>query len=258
MSTFLLMGWLFACNGPNEATLIAELRVVAAVAEPPQVNIGQPYTLTATIADPEELGGDWSIWTCIPAPEDLELPPGLEDLELPELEPGCIATNGVLEGEEVQAELIGLPFPTYVMACNPGRCDLPGITEEQRQDPDPWLQELPFSGVALGRRFPSLIDPANPPEEPPANPVVEEVSGLEEVVKPEAEMPLSFVVPGAERAYGYATAGGFQMTEYDVGREGNTELVWVAPEEAAEVRLYIVFLDGEGGTVVWKGDLSVE
>jgi hypothetical protein len=231
--------------------------VVAAVADPPQVLPGQPYSLTATIADPKELGGDWSIWTCIPEPEDLQLPPGLPDLELPDLEPGCIAFDGVLDGEQVQADLIGLPFPVYVMACNPGRCDLPGITEDQRQDPDRWLQELPFSGVAVGQRFPQLLDPASG-DEPGANPVVDSVDGLKDTVRPEAETTLTFVVPGATQAFGYTTAGGFTMTGTDVGRDGDAELVWVAPETRGDARLYVVFTDDEGGSAVWTADVTVE
>jgi len=256
-ATLVMLLGLAACGGPNDATLISELRVVAAVADPPQVLPGEPYLLTATIADPEELGADWSIWTCIPEADELELPPGLTGLKLPELEPGCIAVDGVLNGEEVQAPLIGLPFPVYVMACNPGRCDLPGVTEAQRQDPDAWLQELPFSGVAVGQRFPRLLDPGSG-EEPGTNPVVESAEGLEDPVKREAEVTLTFVVPGATRAFGYTTAGGFTMTDTDVGRDGDTELVWVAPETSGDARLYVVFSDEEGGTAVWTADVEVK
>ncbi len=243
---------LVACGGPNEETLIEELRVVAAVADPPQVGLGQPYELAATIADPLGEGGDWAMWTCVP--EVVELPPGVEDLQLPPLEPGCQVVGGSLEEETVSATFVGLPFPVYVMACNPGLCDLPGATEAQLQDPDAWMQELPMSGVALGRRFPRLLEAG---EEAGANPVVVEVDGLEEEVAAEAELTLSFLVPGAETAFGYTTAGGFARRSYDVGSVGNTELVWVAPAEAGPARLYVVFVDELGGTAVWTADLTV-
>ena len=242
MRTFVLWFGLVACGGPNEATLIEELRIVAAVAEPPEAAIGETYDLTVTVADPLQLGGDWLVWSCIP------------ELEGIPVEPGCVRQAGTLDGETftVPAAVVG-PLPVYVMACNPGKCDLPGATDAQLEDPNAWLTELPFSGVALARRFTRVAEG----EERRENPVVEEVTLDKESVKTEGELTLSFVTPGAETAYGYATGGGFTMGSFDVGESGNAELVWVAPEDAGGYRLYVVFEDGEGGTVVWTSDVQV-
>jgi len=257
MTGLVLAMWWWGCSGPNQETLIEELRVVTAIADPPQQVPGQPYTLTATIADPLELGGAWSVWTCIPELEEGTLPP--DSLEGPLPEPGCISFDGELsEEEEVQATLPALPFPVFVMACHLEACDLPDITEAQRQDPFAWLQELPLSGVALGQTFPRLLDPSVPSDDRPQNPVIEASYFDGEPVTTEEEVRLSFLVPGAERAYGYTTAGGFVMTDYDVGRDGNTQLIWIAPEEAGTARLYVVFQDGEGGRAIWVADVQVE
>ena len=62
MTAILLM---FACvAGPGAETLIDDLRVVAIVAEPPEVAPGAASTLTATIADPLDQGVDLLMWTC--------------------------------------------------------------------------------------------------------------------------------------------------------------------------------------------------
>lgn len=232
---------LAACGGPNPETLLYELRVVAAVAEPPEVAVGESYQLTATIADPLEEGGDWMIWSCLG-------------------EEGCLVEQGELGVDEPTATQLGVaPVPAWVMACAPGACDLVGATPAQLRDPETWMQELPLSGVTLASRFTRLTEA--PPEERRSNPVItrspDTDAVLPETVSPEQEVRLGFDAPGAEAAFGLATGGGFTMVRYDVGDEGNTELVWVAPEESGSVTLYVVFDDEQGGTAVWEAVVEV-
>lgn len=237
-----------ACGGPNPETLLYELRVVAAVADPPEVAVGEPYTLSAVVADPLEEGGEWMIWSCL----------GDE---------GCLAERGVLGVDPPTATLLGVaPVPAWVMACAPGACDLAGATEAQLLDPDAWMQSLPLSGVSLASRFTRLTEAA--PEDRATNPVITRApdtdDALPATVAPGRELRLGFDCPGAEAAFGQATAGGFTMVRYDVGDAGNTELVWVAPEDPADVpaadglvRLYVVFDSGDGGTAVWEASVAV-
>ena len=50
--------------GPNDETLVDELRVLAMVAEPPEVAPGAESTVEVTVADPEGVGPDVIVWTC--------------------------------------------------------------------------------------------------------------------------------------------------------------------------------------------------
>jgi hypothetical protein len=227
---------LAACGGPNPETLLYELRVVAAVADPPEVGVGESYTLTATIADPLQEGGDWMIWSCIPQGD-------------------CVVQRGVLGVDIPQAVLPAVaPVPAWVMACAPGACDVVGATEAQLRDPEGWMQQLPLSGVTLGSRLTRITE--LPVDQRAGNPYLVEEPEVPDVGT-NAEVPLSFVVPGAASAWGLATGGGFTMVRYDVSDAGEAQLRWVAPEEPGEVTLYVVFDDERGGTAVWEAVVSV-
>ena len=58
---FLLLA---ACGGRNDETTLNELRVVAMIAEPPEVGPGQSTTLTSVIVDPTATGVETLTWTC--------------------------------------------------------------------------------------------------------------------------------------------------------------------------------------------------
>jgi len=240
VTTLVLASLLAGCGGPRPETLLYELRVVAAVAEPPEVAVGETYQLTATIADPLDEGGDWMMWSCLP-------------------EVGCAVEQGALGVDDPSVPVPAVaPVPVWIMACAPGACDLAAATDAQLEDPEAWMRDLPLSGVTLASRLTRLTDA--PVGQRNTNPVIDTApeAGWADGVQPDEERALSFVVPGAETAYGYTTAGGFTMTEFDVGDAGNTELTWVAPEKGGEATLYVVFDDGLGGTVVWQDTVVVE
>ena len=88
-----------------------------------------------------------------------------------------------------------------------------------------------------------------------SNPVIETAPEAELLtgVAPEAEVVLDFVVPGAETAWGYSTAGGFTMPSTDISSAGEAQVTWIAPVEYdGPVGVYVVFEDGLGGTAVWR------
>ena len=58
---FLLLA---ACGGRNDQTTLTELRVVAMIAEPPEVGPGQSTTLTSVVVDPAAAGVETLTWTC--------------------------------------------------------------------------------------------------------------------------------------------------------------------------------------------------
>ena len=59
----LLLG-LLACGGVNDETVLAELRVWAMVAEPPEIGPGQSTTVTSHVIDPGASGFEVLTWAC--------------------------------------------------------------------------------------------------------------------------------------------------------------------------------------------------
>jgi hypothetical protein len=228
--------WLaVGCGGVNDATLIDELRVLAAVADPPDVLAGEAYTLTFTVADPLGEGGAWLAWSCVP-------------------ELGCASQGGPLEGEEVRVDAIGVaPLPVWFLACAPGACDPASATPAQLEDPEAWMTTLSITGVTLGSRLTRVVEEGATRNENPV--ILQEPDPIEATTG--EEVTLTFVAPGATVARGVTTAGGFTMIETDVGSDGDAELTWIAPDEAGTARLYVIFDDQEGGAAVWTRDVEV-
>lgn len=237
MSRALPLLLLAACaDGPSEETLVRDVQVIAAVADPPVVAADEPYTLTVTAADPLDRGAEVLVWRC-------------DDL-------GCDTRRGAPEDERVGFDLVGGGGPLWVLACDPGICDLDDPRPAHLRDPASWMAELPLEGVSLAtREVPVTTEPET---ERPTNPVVErepEAARLGEA-SPKEPASLRFTVPGAERAWGYSTAGGFEMPVEDVDREGVVTLPWYAPKDDEDARLYVVFEDDEGGVTVWVGEAA--
>ncbi len=61
MTVLLLLA---ACGGLNDETTLTELRVVAMIAEPPEVGPGQSTTVTSHVVDPADAGFEVLTWTC--------------------------------------------------------------------------------------------------------------------------------------------------------------------------------------------------
>ena len=120
--------WLLltGCGGPNSETLVDQLRVMAVVAEPPEVAPGASATLTAYIADPNDEAPTSMMWTCT----------DLGDGCMEAAEPGLGATVAAPEGGVVSttrtapmalAGIVGdgatvLPIPLWTLACADGLC----------------------------------------------------------------------------------------------------------------------------------------
>lgn len=236
--------WLAGCEGgPNEETVIDELRVVSAVAEPPEVAPGGAYDLTVTVADPVGDGFELVVFTCPPA----ELPPGVT---LPDgaLDGPCAVDRPEVDaaGHAVVPSIGALPVPQWMVACAPGACDLDAVGEAELRDPVTWLQSLPLEGVTAAYRQVRLVEP---PEEPALqNPVIDAAPDALPAGGPDEPVSLSFVVPGALTAYGRSTVGGFARPRFDVADDGAVTLEWYAPKrrDPQEGWIYVVF-EGEDG-----------
>ena len=236
--SILLLVALTACEpGPNSETLIDNLQIIAAVAEPAQVAPLEPFELNATVIDATDAGFDVLFWQCL----------GDE----------CATINARVLDDEASATAVSpAPSPGWIMACAPGVCDLSDVPQRKLLDPLDWLQKLPQDGVSLVSWFPNVTEDT---EDPLVNPVIEVAPDAEVVpeVAVEKSLVLDFVVPGAETAWGYTTGGGFRRPSEDIASTGEVSVEWFAPAKTGEEVLYVVFVNDLGGTVVWRGEASV-
>jgi hypothetical protein len=228
------LGLLGCGDGPADLTTITDLRLVAAIAEPPEVAAGERWTLTAVIADPFGDGADTWLWQCGPS-------------ELP-----CEVASGPLVGDTVSGSfLAGLPIPVWIVSCRPGICDAP--TEEQLRDPPGWLATLPIAGVAAGTKTVAL---AEGPERNQNPQITTSPAAVFEAATLDA-VPLRFVTTGGFSVSGLATAGGFARVSEVLPDSGDFTLDWLVPDTTGEARLWIVVDDGRSGTAVWRGTATV-
>jgi hypothetical protein len=229
---------LSACEpGPNEETLVESLQIVAAVAEPPEVAPFEPYSLTATVVDPVGEGFEVLMWTC------------LDD---------CESVRPDVDGTQAAAMVASVaPVPGWILACAPGLCDLDDPRQRDLKDPFGWLQSLPIEGVSLVSRLPRLTEET---EDRHVNPLIEEEPSeakLEDVGA-ESSVRLTFLVPGAETAWTYTTLGGFRRPSEDIASDGAVTVEWFAPKKPQTAALFVVFVDGLGGSVVWEGTATMK
>ncbi len=233
-----LLTLLAACEeGPSPDTLIEDVQVVAAVADPPSVALGEPWTLTAHVADPKARGARVLVWSCI------------DDV--------CETALADLDDERAVIDVpAATPVPLWVMACDPEICDLDNPALDDLIDPIGWMERLPLRGVSLATRQVNLAEPDAPPT---VNPVVDSTPPIARISAVERgdSRTLRFGVPGAVTAWGYSTAGGFSRPSEDLDSDGEVALTWFAPGQRDTPRLYVVFEDEQGGTTVWRDDAEV-
>ncbi len=265
---------LTACGGPNEETLVDELRVLAMVAEPPEVAPGAAAAVDVVVADPEESGVDVLFWTCASLGEGC----------LEHAAPGLGATVAAPTDGHVRVtrtapvELAGivgdgvtvLPIPMYALACAPGVCPLidvaatspaPGTADADTlaaflEDPFTGMESLALTGTSLGFSLLSVSTRV----EPVVNPLIALRGDPPTTIAVEGELSLVFDTGSTDdlNAWGYGTAGGFTMPSYAPEDDGSVTLKWIAPVEPGLVRLWVVVVGEAGGSAVWEGQVTVE
>ncbi len=278
MKRILPLVFLAACGaGPQEETLLSELRVIAVVAEPPEVAPGEATTLTLTVADPLAAGADVVVWTCAPiggvcleaTAHDLTDQVALASLQDQQvqvtLRPSALLAGALAEAPD------GVPLPLWILACEPGLCPLVGRVSAALRaggpapedlavdlaDPRAWIADLPAEGVSLAVR--ALTVSSRPPEARNRNPVIDDVAYLATPTAPESALDLQVRATDdgdALSALPFATSGGFGDPAVPL-IEGDATLTWFAPAEAGEAELFVVVEDGVGGAAVWRGAVTV-
>lgn len=88
------------------------------------------------------------------------------------------------------------------------------------------------------------------------------VTPAAETVAPEETLTLDLLASGElgeeAKVWGYAEGGGFSSTDERPDETGALTMDWVGPVETGEVPVYLVLVDGLGGTALWQGSLTVE
>lgn len=271
MTVTLLLG----CGaGPATETLVPDLRILAIVAEPPEVAPGEQVTLGVHTMDPAGTGVEGLLWSC------LDLGDGCLEAALPAAGATVFSpVDGVASvPRTIPSELAPLvadgvtvvPVPLWALACAPGLCPVidaaraapePGTAEAEAlaaelADPTAWLAELPLTGVSLALTTVSVS--ARPVEERVTNPTLSPVADGPYTAPAGGELDLSFTVDRPLTAWGYTTLGGFGTVSAEVEPEEPLELTWYAPEEPGDGEMLIVGVPEEGGQAVWRTRFRVE
>ena len=274
MRTVLIAPLLAACMpGPSAETLVDELRVIAAVAEPPEVAPGEASAFEVVVADPLGGGAQVAAWMCTPVGVDVCAEadqPLAERLAVGTLQDGSF--DGTLVVSQAAAPFVTdepVPVPVWILACAPGRCpeldalvaaaeagDASDAVETILATPTTWIADLPIDGVSLAAK--ELWVSTRPEGDRNHNPVLTVDGPLTSPAG--AEVTLEVTVDDADdvaQVVGLSTGGGFGLPAFDV-LAGQAVMRWFAPEEPGEVRLYTVATDGRGGTAVWLADATIE
>jgi hypothetical protein len=254
----LLALMLVGCGaGPNEETLVPDLRVVAIASDPPEAAPGEAFTVEAFVADPKASGADVAVWTCAGfagtcAEADVDRLEVVEDVV------GSVIVDLPMPVELAGAVAAGeVPVTVWAVACAPGLCPLfdGPVSAEDLADPTSWVAALPLDGVSLARR--TVWASSRPPEERRQNPTLIPQFAELPSVEPAAPIELTFAVDGvATEVFGHATAGGFDMPAFPV-EDGVVTATWYAPEEPGTVTLWVVSRADDAGTAVWTGTIDV-
>lgn len=256
---------LIGCGGPNEETLVDELRVMAMVVDPPEVAPGADAAITTYVADPLEEAPDVMVWTCTNLGDGC-LEAALEDQGTTVASPadGIVSTTRTAPAELAYAVGDGetvLPVLLWALACVPGACpviDLAASSPSGSQalsdflaDPFTGMEDLPLVGTSLAFSTIDVSMRADPLLNPGFASTPTEVVGA-----PEETVSLDFETDAYE-LWGYTTGGGFVMPSYLV-EDGAITMEWVAPADAGTYTMWVVGTGEAGGTVVWTTSATVE
>ncbi len=250
MPTFWLLALVGCMPGPNIETVIDELRIVAAVANPPEVRPDEQTTVSVHIADPLLEHPDVLVW----APE-------LGDFWLPELGDDRTARVQLTPAESVEASAAPVPVQLWALACAPGVCDLinrlraappdSALAEEalaELADPAAVVQDLPLEGVSLAtKRF---FVSTRPESERAMNPVIAPIGTLDSGETDSLELQFDVQSDGPVQLWGYSTVGGFAVPFIDAP-PGVASLEFFEADSSGE--LFVVAVQPDGGSAVWRG-----
>ena len=266
-------------SGPSEETLIDELRVLAVAADPVEVQPGEVVALDALVVDPTGDGAQVLTWTCTPGVDGcleaaLETAVVWDGAAVTTLDGSGVVSSEVTVSPALSAFAATTPtalVASYTLACAPGLCpvfELAGAEAGTADgdaltvalaDPFGMLEALPMEGVSLAAL--GLLVSSRGADERRQSPQLTCAVDVP-AVTPGGEVVVTCDVAGDfdddAGLWGYGTSGGFEAPSVAVGDGDTVPYVWFAPDEqTAEVPLWLVLIDGQGGLAVWEGAVAV-
>lgn len=269
MVRFLCLFLLIGCGETSPETLVDELRVIASIAEPPEVKPGETFTYTSYIANPDDEDTVAASWVCTNLGDGcLEAQGGVNSLSHTEPEGQTPVWTRDLSVTPALAPIVAEDAVTatqlWTLACIRGTCPVideiaalsasdawPDELSEQLANPTNWMSDLPMSGVSLAYQLltTSLSD------EPQTNPTLTATDNRAGLLVRGETFSLSFTVDGTfteqAQVYNYITGGGFKMANTYVTAGDTVELEGTAPKDGDEAHIWVVLADGLGGVAVW-------
>lgn len=270
-----------ACGGPNEETLVDELRVLSIVTEPPEVAPGDSVTLQHLTHIPDGTGAERLVWTCTfdgTGCAESQFATQIDDwVHLVEPNGTELQTHDLMVpsalGAALSDELPQIQLPLWTLACAPGLCP---IIDAVRQSPTPgtdewirvsdalanpfeWMNEYPKKGVSLATK--AVTVSLAPQETRNTNPTITRDTIDPITVLLEESTPLTFTVSDDDpmTTFAYTTIGGFESTSESVSSGPVTQTLFaptVDPEER-NGRIYIVVNDSRGGSAIWTESFTL-
>jgi hypothetical protein len=273
-----LAAGLSACNsGPNEETLVDELRVLATLSTTPEAQPGERVDLEAFVVDPKDDGYDVMSWVCTTTGEDcLEAAAtggGAWDGLRAEASPDQPWFSSSLQVPPFFAEFVDeQPLPLifhYTLACLPGRCAALELalaepaagSPEAKQlaallaDPAEMMTTLPMDGVslALRRLTVSTRAPGARVDNPTFSVTTEGGAPLPAELTAGDELGILFSMEGPRdedaAVWLYTDVGGFRDANAGLADPDEVPKVpYYAPDEAQDlVNLWFIAVNGDGG-----------
>jgi len=265
LSLLLMIG----CGETSPETLVDELRVLASVAEPPEVQPGATFGYTSYFANPDQDDAVAITWVCTNLGDGcIEAQGGTESLSYTETEGEAPIWTRDLSVTPTLAPLVAegplTATQLWTLICERGTCPVidevadldpsgawPDALSAQLADPTAWMTDLPMKGVSLAYQL--LTTSLS--EEPHENPTLDADGDPPDSLKRDETFSLSFTVDGtfSEQAqlYNYITGGGFKMPSSFVSPGDTIEIEGTAPKDGDETRIWVVLVDGNGGMAVW-------
>ncbi len=267
-----------ACSQAGlDLSLIDDVRVVAMVADPPEVGPGESATIRVTVADPLRRAPELMVWACTPVAgvclESSYL--GLPDrLALLATVNGTATYTQPIPELDLSDDAVFEPR-LWALACAPGLCPIfdearerldrgasSAALEADLAHPESWMGDLPWDGVHLATHTYRASTAAE--EDRNVNPVYEPrfPGGNDEQIEiaPGATLDVNFWSGDQNgdnvRAYAATTVGTFPDPDAEV--DGNAaRLLYVAPDQPQEGDIYVVFEDGHGGEALYRQHVVV-
>ena len=267
---------ILACGETNPETVVDELRAVVSVASPPEVRPAESFTFTTYLHNPEDQPVEMLTWLCTDLGEGcFEANGGSQSVVRDPVQGVAPAVTRTLSITPALAGILPETGPItatqiWTLVCEEDTCPIMDEIENQGTN-DTWSEEtaatladplslmsnLPTAGTGMAYQLitTSLNEVAH------ANPTIQPAPDNPTFLEKGEPFSMEFRVNGtlADDAglYNYISAGGFEMPDTFVNADDCTVLNGVAPEKEDEVIVWIVLVDGFGGSDVYQQVLEV-